>query len=80
VVEINADSRRGGTTQGFSLVRLDLSVRVKDAKTGEEVYRLSKNDIKGLDLDFERAGRKAYQNFTKNIESELMRKLTTDLF
>jgi hypothetical protein len=80
VVEIESNTREGGQSQGFSTARLDLLIRVKKTKSGEEVYKLSKSDIKGVDLDYERAGRKAYRNFTKNIESELMRKLTTDLF
>jgi len=80
VVEIESNTRKGGESQGFSTTRMDLTIRVKKTKTGEEVYKLSKSDIKGVDLTYEKAGRKAYQNFTKNIESELMRKLTTDLF
>lgn len=80
MVEIESNTRKGGETQGFSTARLDLSISVRKTQSGEEVYKLSKSDIKGVDLDYEKAGRKAYKNFTKNIESELMRKLTTDLF
>jgi len=80
IIELNADTKSTGTSQGFSTVRLELDANIIDAHKNESVYKIAKTDIKGVDLTYEKAGLKAYQNFTKNIESELMRKLTNDLF
>jgi len=80
VIELKADTKETGEAQGFSTVRMELEVDVIDAQKKESVYKISKTDVKGVDLNFEKAGIKAYQNFTKNIESELMRKLSNDLF
>ncbi|MGB6036950.1 MAG: hypothetical protein WBG42_11830, partial [Cryomorphaceae bacterium] len=80
IIELKADTKSTGEAQGFSTVRLELDANVIDAQKDESVYKISKTDIKGVDLTFEKAGLKAYQNFTKNIESELMRKLANDLF
>jgi len=80
VIELKADTKSTGESQGFSTVRLELDANVIDSQKDESVYKISKTDIKGVDLTFEKAGLKAYQNFTKNIESELMRKLANDLF
>jgi hypothetical protein len=80
ILELKSDTKSTGEAQGFSTVRMELDANVIDAQKNESVYKISKTDIKGVDLTFEKAGLKAYQNFTKNIESELMRKLANDLF
>ncbi|MEM9053242.1 MAG: hypothetical protein AAGC47_14410, partial [Bacteroidota bacterium] len=80
IIELESDTKETGEAQGSSTVRLELEVDVIDASKNESVYKISKSDIKGVDLTFEKAGVRAYQNFTKNIESELMRKLANDLF
>lgn len=80
IIELKSDTKSTGESQGFSTVRMELDANVIDAQKNESVYKISKTDIKGVDLTFEKAGLKAYQNFTKNIESELMRKLANDLF
>ncbi len=80
VMTIDANTRTGGESQGFSTSLLSLNINLVDNKTKQNVYKVNRNDVKGVDLDFDRAGLKAYQNYTKNIESELMRKLVSDMF
>jgi len=77
---LRADTRQGGESQGFRTGFLQINLEISDNLTGQTVYKVSRDDIKGVDLDYEKAGVKAYQNFTRNIESELMRKLVSDLF
>ncbi len=77
---IRANTRQGGETQGFFTALLQLNLEITDNLTRQTVYKVSRDDIKGVDLDYEKAGVKAYQNLTRNIESELMRKLVSDLF
>jgi len=80
VLQINTDTQKSGSEQGFYTATLNLNIEILDAPSGESRYTISKNNIKGVDLDFEKAGLKAYQNLIKNIESELMRPLVSDLF
>ncbi len=80
LMRIEANTRSGNISQGFATSLLTLNIGVVDNKTKQNVYKVSRSDLKGVDLDYERAGMKAYQNYTRNIESELMRKLTSDLF
>jgi hypothetical protein len=80
IMTIDANTKSGGESQGFSTSLLSLNINLIDNKTKQNVYKVNRNDVKGVDLDFDRAGMKAYQNYTKNIESELMRKLVGDLF
>lgn len=79
-MKLNANTQKAGTEQGFFTAILNINIEVLDAPSGESRYKLSKNNIKGVDLNFEKAGLKAYQNLIKNIESELMRPLVSDLF
>lgn len=79
-VIIRADTRSGSRVQGFATSFLDLDISVRNNTTRERVYHVSRADLRGTDLDFERAGIKAYENITRNIESELMRRMANDLF
>jgi len=79
-VIIRSNTRKGGIEQGFHTAFLELDLSVRNNATQERVYHVSRSDLRGTDLDFERAGLKAYQNLTRSIESELMRRLVNDLF
>ncbi len=80
IFKLNADTQKSGTSQGFFTAVLTVNIEITETKSGESRYKVSKNNMKGVDLNFDKAGLKAYQNFTKNIESELMRTLVNDLF
>ena len=80
VLKLQANTQKSGSDQGFFTSILNINIEVLDAPSGESRYKVSKNNIKGVDLNFEKAGLKAYQNLIKNIESELMRPLVSDLF
>lgn len=79
-LELNAQTKKSGESQGFSTSMLEVNITLFDNLSGEKRYQVSKNNVKGVDLNFEAAGMKAYQNLTRNIESELMRKLVNDIF
>ncbi len=79
-MDISANTRQAGSEQGFFTSTLDLNIAVINTQTRQRVYNVSRADLRGVDLDYERAGMKAYQNLTRNIESELMRKMISDLF
>lgn len=79
-LELSAQTKKSGESQGFSTAMLEVNITLFDNLSGEKRYQVSKNNVKGVDLNFEDAGMKAYQNLTRNIESELMRKLVNDIF
>ncbi len=79
-LKLSAETEKSGESQGFSTAMLELNITLFDNLSGEKRYQVSKNNVKGVDLNFEDAGMKAYQNLTRNIESELMRKLVNDIF
>lgn len=80
VVDIDANTAKNGTSQSFKVSVLHVTITVLDGKSGREIFQTSKSDIKGLGITYEEAGLAAIENYTKNIESQLMRQLTTTVF
>lgn len=70
LITLEADTRQGGTSQGFHVAYLDLKYTVRD-KAGRTLLQSSENNIKGLQLNFEAAGLEAYKKATKRIEREV---------
>ena len=62
VITVEADSRKGSEVYGQYVAYVDVSVSVLDMNSGEEIYKNKLSDIKGIHLDYERAGLKAYEN------------------
>lgn len=78
-VILRANTKKSGSENGFFTSTLRVLVEVWDLPKGDLRYKISKDNIKGVDLNFEKAGLRSYQNFIKNIESELMRQLVSHL-
>lgn len=79
VMKIVADTEKSGKAKGFYSAQLTFNLSVKDSATGQNRFQMSRLDVKGVDLTFEKAGIQAYQNLTRNIESELMRTLINSI-
>jgi hypothetical protein len=71
VFEIESNTSKGGQSQGFYVAYLNMIVTVKNAKSGEELYRKGLNQIKGLQLNYEAASTEAYKKGAKKIEEEI---------
>ncbi len=79
LMRIRSNTTPLGEDRGFFSTRLELDISIRNLSNGESVYSVSRSNIRGVDLDHERAGLKAYDNLTRNIESELMRRLINDI-
>lgn len=79
-IKIDANTKKSGEAQGFSTCFLEIDLQLVDNASGEKRYQVTNTNVKGVDLDYNKAGLKAYKNLTRNIESELMRKLVNDIF
>lgn len=67
VVSIEADTKEGGTSQGFHVSFLEMKYTVTD-KEGHVLLQSSESNIKGLQLNFEAAGLEAYKKAVKLME------------
>lgn len=75
VINIKADSRRGSETMGLCVSYVDATVSVLDMRSGEEIYKNSMNNVKGISDTFEKGAFKAFDECAKNIVDGLLPKL-----
>lgn len=75
IINIKADSRRGSETMGLCVSYVDATVSVLDMRSGEEIYKNSMNNVKGISDTFEKGAFKAFDECAKNIVNGLLPKL-----
>lgn len=68
LIELNAAARKGAKVYNLYSAFVDMSVSLIDLNTGNELFKKAFHDIKGIQLDFEKAGIKALQNAGKKME------------
>ena len=69
---VKAESRKGSDIYGMYSAFVDLTVSATDMTTGREVYKSSLHDVKGIDLEYEKAGLKAFENAAERVREDLM--------
>lgn len=74
VLTVQADTRPGGSGQGFTTVYLDLVGTVTDA-SGATIFTQTKTNIKGIQLDLPRATDVAYDKGRVLMEEEFIPQL-----
>ena len=72
MISINAESRQGSEMYGQYIAFVDATISVTDMNSGEEIYKNSLQSKKGIQLSFEKAGLKAYQNVSTEIYSDII--------
>ncbi|MDR1347958.1 MAG: hypothetical protein LBJ63_05955 [Prevotellaceae bacterium] len=71
ILNINASTRQGNSLNDMCFSYLDAEVSLIERTTGKEIYRNNFTDVKGSALDYERAGRKAFENIIPHIVDKL---------
>lgn len=77
---LSANTKARGESQGFASTFLNFDIEIRDAKTGASVFNVSKSNVKGVDMNFEKAGIKAYRNLSRNLDSEIISKLKNKIY
>jgi hypothetical protein len=78
-IQITGNTIDGGTSQGFTVSYLEMTVVVLSA-TGETVYTESLNNIKGLQLNLESASQDAYKKGRTRIEEQMVSSILEVIF
>ncbi len=74
-VSITSNTTNGGSTQGFVVAYLEMTVKVKNNRSGEIVYQESLTSIKGLQLNAESASMEAYKKGKEKIEQQIVKSI-----
>ncbi len=79
MITIQADSRKGAEVYGQYVAYVDVSLSVTDMNTGKEIYKKKLSDIKGIHLDYNHAGLKAYENAGQTLANEVVPAIITQV-
>jgi hypothetical protein len=74
-VEITSNTSAGGSSQGFVVAFLEMTVVVKNTRSGETVYQESLSSLKGLQLNAEAASMEAYKKGKEKIETQVVKSI-----
>lgn len=69
---LQASTRRGGESSGFHTTFLDITLTLRDRRTGHVVYEGGRQGVKGVQLDHVRAGVDAYKKAGQEVRNELV--------
>ncbi|MFA5138733.1 MAG: LPP20 family lipoprotein [Elusimicrobiota bacterium] len=72
VVELRAASRPGGDFYGMHIAYVDVTVTVTDRAKGEELYKGTLQDAKGMHPDARKAGLKAFESASSSFKAEIL--------
>lgn len=74
-ISISSNTTAGGSSQGFIVAFLEMTVKVKNTRSGEIVYQESLASIKGLQLNPEAASMEAYKKGKEKIEQQISKSI-----
>ncbi|HLP16595.1 MAG TPA: LPP20 family lipoprotein [Bacteroidota bacterium] len=72
VIDIRADSRQGSNTMGLCVAYADATISVIDMNSGDEIYKNSVSNIKGISDTYEKAGMKAFDEAAAVMKNEVI--------
>lgn len=72
LLQLTCSTRSGGEANGFHTAFLDASWSFRDRKTGEAVKEGVKQNVKGIQLNAEKAGLDAYKKAAQDVRNEIV--------
>ena len=75
LLTIDASTREGSEMEGIYIAFLDATITLVERKTNKEIYANNFTDLKGGSIDYERAGRRAYDSGLQKITKEIIRSM-----
>ncbi|MBK9761270.1 MAG: LPP20 family lipoprotein [Flavobacteriales bacterium] len=79
LLNINSTTREGGGSNGFFTAYLDVSYSFRDRKTNDVISEGGKQGVKGIQLDYAKAGMDAYKKAGQDLRKELSNAMITSL-
>lgn len=72
LLQLNAATRQGGESNGFFTAFLDVTYSFRDRKTQEVVHEGAEQGVKGVQLNYEKAGIDAYKKAGQELRKDLV--------
>ncbi|MCB0790476.1 MAG: LPP20 family lipoprotein [Flavobacteriales bacterium] len=68
IIDLQGKTREGGEASGFFTAFLDLTVTCTDRSSGDVVYQGGRQGLKGVQLNYEKAGKEAYRKGAQELQ------------
>lgn len=75
MITVKSNGRDGGEYSGMYTVYVDANISVVDLNSGEEVYKTSFNNVKGISINYDKAGMKAYDEIGVSLQKIVIPKI-----
>ncbi len=78
MITLQAKTRKGSDAYGMFSAFADLTISIIDMSSGDEIYKNSFNNIKGIDINYDKAGLKSLMNTSDKLNEiipEIVEKL-----
>ncbi len=72
LLQLTSSTRQGGESAGFFSTYLDVTYSFRDRRTQEVVHQGAKQGVKGIQLDFAKAGLDAYKKAGQELRKDLV--------
>lgn len=72
ILDLSANTRQGGESNGFFTAFVDVTYSFRDRKTQEVVFEGGKQGVKGVQLTYEKAGLESFKKAIPDIRKELV--------
>lgn len=79
LITVKSNGRDGGEYSGLYTTYVDANISVLDLNSGEEVYKTSYNNVKGVSINHEKAGMKAYDEIAADLQKKVIPKILEQL-
>lgn len=80
MIELKAGAKRGSEMYAMFTSYANLTISVVDLVHGDEVYKNSLQDVKGIQLNYQRAGVKALENAASKVKESILPDLIEHLW
>ena len=71
LIDLTAGTREMGESNGFFTAAMDVTLKVRDRRSNEVVYTGGKQSVKGIQLNYSKAGLDAYKKGAADLRNEL---------
>jgi hypothetical protein len=72
LMDVQASTRQGGESSGFYTTLLDVTYTFRDRRTNETIVEGGKQGLKGIQLDYVKAGMDAYKKAGNELRKDLV--------
>ncbi len=79
LMNVNASTREGGESSGFYTALLDVTYTFRDRRTDETIVEGGKQGLKGIQLDYAKAGMDAYKKAGNELRKDLVNSMMNAL-